>query len=386
VTGRERVAAAMRGGTLDRVPFMCQLSLGHYFLHSGLDPVDVWHDTHAFAEALLRLRSRYGFDGILVNLPGRDPRWRERVTGVVADGSARRVAWLDGRETIVPPHDNPRALLPDGGTPGLALDDVDPERCRYVEPHDIGGLRIHEEQLPPWRWDTLRLVRERAADVSVHGEVFSPFSQLLELVGPKQGLTALVDDADRVKACLRALCEGALEVMVGCARVGVDAVLISSAFAGGGFISRAHYQEFVLPFERGAIAGFKAAFPRTPVYTHTCGRIGDRLDLIEATGTDGIDTLDPPPLGDVDLAEAKRKVGGRLFLKGNIDPVQTVLRGSREECFAAARGRLEAAMEGGRYVLSTACSVPPAAPPENVAALFAAVEAFGWYDGRRTES
>ena len=63
----------MRLGTPDRVPVMCQLSLGHYFLHSGLDAIDIWHDTDAFAEALVRLQERYGFDGILVNLPGRDP-------------------------------------------------------------------------------------------------------------------------------------------------------------------------------------------------------------------------------------------------------------------------------------------------------------------------
>ena len=41
MTPRERMAAAMRHGAVDRVPVMCQLALGHYFLHSGLDPVDV---------------------------------------------------------------------------------------------------------------------------------------------------------------------------------------------------------------------------------------------------------------------------------------------------------------------------------------------------------
>jgi len=42
VTGRERVAIAMRLGQPDRVPVMCQLAIGHYFLHSGLDPIDIW--------------------------------------------------------------------------------------------------------------------------------------------------------------------------------------------------------------------------------------------------------------------------------------------------------------------------------------------------------
>lgn len=41
---------------------------------------------------------------------------------------------------------------------------------------------------------------------------------------------------------------------------------------------------------------------RRPIYTHTCGAIGDRLNLMKETGTDGIVTLDQPPPGTVDLA------------------------------------------------------------------------------------
>jgi len=163
------------------------------------------------------------------------------------------------------------------------------------------------------------------------------------------------------------------------ARTGADAVLISSAYAGGGFISPRDYRRFVLPAERSVIGAFREAHPGVPVYTHTCGLLGDRLELLEETGTGGIDTLDPPPLGDIDLADAKRRVGRRLFLKGNIDPVNTVLRGTPAACAAAARRCLESAAEGGGYILSTACSVPPHAPPENIQALSSAAEEYGRY-------
>jgi len=97
------------------------------------------------------------------------------------------------------------------------------------------------------------------------------------------------------------------------------------------------------------------------------------------TGTDGIDTLDPPPLGNVDLAEAKRQIGSLLFLKGNVDPVNTVLLGTAAECYAAARERIAAGKPGGGYILSTACSVPPHTPPGNLEALCRAVEEAGYY-------
>ena len=217
-------------------------------------------------------------------------------------------------------------------------------------------------------------MRGKVPDVSLHGEVFSPISQLCEAVGVDEALVSLRADPERVKACLGALCDGTVELMAGHVAAGADAVLVSNAYAGGGLISARHYREFVLPFEARVVSDFKARSPATPVYTHTCGAIGDRLELLEETGTDGIDTLDPPPLGDVDLAEAKRRVGGRLFLKGNVDPVGTVLLGTPDAVRNDAVRRLAVGAPGGGYVLSTACSVPPGAPPENVMQLRAAAD------------
>jgi len=379
MTSRERMAAAQRCATPDRVPVMCQLALGHYFLHAGGDAVAIWHDTTAFADALVTLAARYRFDGILVNLPGRDSRWRTYVADIHETPEAQVVVWLDGSITKVPRDDNPHVCLPDGTPKPLpSFADIDPDSLYYVEPHDLSGVTA-STFFPPWHSDTLRLVRTRCSDISVHGEVFSPFSQLIELVGVSEAMFALRRDAGKVIACLEALSRGTVELMNSHARTGADAVLISSAFAGGGFISPGDYRRFVLPAERSVITAFKRAHPDVPVYTHTCGLLGDRLELLEETGTGGIDTLDPPPLGNVDLADAKRRVGRRLFLKGNVDPVNTVLRGTPAQCRDDARRRLEMAMEGGGYILSTACSVPPHAPPENILALTATVEEFGQY-------
>jgi uroporphyrinogen decarboxylase len=162
------------------------------------------------------------------------------------------------------------------------------------------------------------------------------------------------------------------------ARAGAHAILISSAFAGAELIPRAYYEEFVLPFEQKLVAGIHAAHD-VPVYTHTCGAIGDRLDLLMATGTNGIDTLDPPPLGTVDLRDAKRATAGRAFIKGNIDPVNTVLAGTPDDVRRAARERIATAGPGGGYVLSTACSVPPGAPPANIVVLREVADSVGRY-------
>jgi len=114
-----------------------------------------------------------------------------------------------------------------------------------------------------------------------------------------------------------------------------------------------------------------------PVYTHTCGDIGDRLERMAASGIDGIDTLDPPPLGSVDLENAKRRVGDRLFFKGNIDAVNTLLHKTPAEVRQDALWRLKVGSPKSGYILSSACSVSPRVPPENLSILVETSEEFG---------
>ena len=386
MTSRERMAVAMRLGQPDRVPVMCQLAIGHYFLHAGLDPLDIWYSGRSFGDALISLQRQYGFDGILVNLPGRDEDWRRHVTSIERGENQVVVRWRNGWSTVCPKDDLPWVCRPDGARSRPALEDLDPDALFYVEPHGLLGARspyspdlepAARSEFPPYQFDTIRYVLAHAGEVSVHAEVFSPFSQLLELVDHVSVLMAILRDPARVHACLDRLAEGAAQLGAGHATAGADAVLISSAFAGAGFISPGQYESFVLPYEKRVIDAIRATRD-IPVYTHTCGAIGDRLELMMASGTNGIDTLDPPPLGTVDLADARRRTVGRVFLKGNIDPVNTVLLGTPADVARAARERLAIAGGEGGYILSTACAVPPAAPPENIHALVGAVSTSSW--------
>ena len=189
---------------------------------------------------------------------------------------------------------------------------------------------------------------------------------------------ALVDDPVKTKACLDRLTEGAVALGKLQAKAGADAILISSAFAGAGLISRKHYEEFVLPYERRIIEEIQKEHP-LPIYTHTCGSIGDRLDLMLETKTNGIDTLDPPPLGTVDLEEAKNKLSGKVFIKGNIDPVHTLLQEDISLVKNDVTYRIEIGGSGGGYILSSACSIAPHTPPENIEMLAQLADIYGTY-------
>jgi uroporphyrinogen-III decarboxylase len=387
MTGRARIAAAVNRQPLDRTPVMCQLALGHYFLQTSIPAIDIWHATEGFGAALVALQRRYGFDGILVNLPGRDPAWRDNIRRIEERGPGKVIHWKNGWHTVCPADDNPHNYREDGKEYHPSFTEVDPDLLFYIEPHDLGGLKYPStwgfspdspgpEFFPPWHFDTLAYVRRCAGPgVSLHAEVFSPLSQFFELLGFTAGLKALLQDPGKSKACLAALARGAIALGTAQTARGADAILVSSAFAGAGFLSPQHYREFVLPYEKEIVRGIKATHP-VPIYIHTCGRIGDRLELMAESGADGLDTLDPPPLGNVDLADAKRRIGELLFLKGNMDPVHVILRGTPLQVREEALRCLRSGTHGGGYILSSACSIPPHAPPENIEMIAATAALF----------
>jgi uroporphyrinogen-III decarboxylase len=391
VISKGRMKKSMNLQSPDRVPVMCQLSLGHYFLFSGIRPMDIWYTSEGFAEALLKMRERYDFDGILINLPGRNPNYEHHIQFVEQKNDENIIKWKNGNYTVFPNDDNPHYYLADGTRCFPTFEELEPEKLYYVEPWDLTDItypftwgfdtepRPFSDYFPDHHFDTIRILREKVGkSVSIHSEVFSPWSQFLELLNYENALIAILDDPGKAKACLEQLTEGAIDLAKKQAAQGVDAVLISSAFAGAGLISKQHYQEFVLPYEKRIIQEFKKEYS-IPIYTHTCGSIGDRLDLMIASGTNGIDTLDPPPLGTVELEEAKKILSGKTFIKGNIDPVNTLLNGSVDQIKEDVKWRIGVGKPNGGYILSSACSVAPHTPPENIEMLSPLAEEFGKY-------
>ena len=383
----------MRHEIPDRVPLMCQLALGHYFLNTDFKPHEIWFTSEGFAEALVNLQRRYNFDGILVNLPGRPARWDENIVSITEDEQGETVKWVNGDITKIPWNDNPNHFPAASSQTSPKFESFDPDRdFEYIDnwvmfPFNVYGTPTHADKspgllddIPDYFLDTIRMVQDKVSDqVSVQGEVFSPFSLYLNLFCYQEALMALVADPGKVVTILRQLTESAIQWGIKQANCGVDAIVISSPFAGSSFISKKMYRQFVHPFEKHLVETIHRQAPDVPVYTHTCGHINDRLELMMETGIDGLDTLDPPPIGDVDLADAKKRVGRKLFIKGNMDAVALLKAKSINEVQDLAKECLKAGMPGGGYILSTACSVSPLMAPEKLEALFPVVAKYGRY-------
>jgi hypothetical protein len=377
MNSKERTGCAMSRTLPDRVPVMCQMSIGHMLLQTGHSPAAFWNSAELFASGLLDLRESYFFDGILVSLHGHSKDWEKRMSGLKREGEAEIVTWKNGDRTVFLPDDLPRCHpSAERQMPSLADFDPDsiPEVINFIPVSQGLDFFIDPEQ--PFR--AIDLVVERAGrEFSVHGEVTSPFDYYLRMFGHAQALIGLLEYPDRARAVLERYSEGLVRLAEKLVDRGVDAIKLSSPFAGSGFISPLLYREFVLPYE-SRIAG-AVRHRGTPIYIHTCGAIGDRLEMMVEAGFSGLECLDPPPLGDVDLADAKRRIGKDVFIKGNVDPIHVLLQGTVETVEKDARWRLGVGKPEGGYILSTACSIAPHTPPENIRLLAEMAVEFGTY-------
>lgn len=365
---------AMNLGRPSRTPLMCQLSIGHMLLQLDVSPVEFWHDPDVFAEGLCRLREIYTFDGVLVSLHGHDPDWRNSIQSRNDTPAGEEVVWRAGTKLRYLHNDLPQPVSDDGvGFAAVGLDgDSLPESLDYIPVSQ--GLRfpIH----PDHKFDVFKKVRHRLGrDYSLHGEITSPFDYFLDRYGHQSGLMYLLTEPERSKEILSCYASLVGELAVQMCGTGVDAIKLSSPFAGAGFISPALYREYVLPCESQIAKAVRSL--GVHIYTHTCGAISDRLELMLDAGVSGVECLDPAPLGDVELPDAKRRIGGRGFIKGNIDSVNTLLYGTREAILEDARRRIEIGKEGGGFILSTACSVAPHVEREKLLLLREAVDRWG---------
>lgn len=364
MTPRQRMNLAMQCLPADRVPLMCQFSIGHMLLQLGVSPSGFWFDQDTFTEGLVRLREIYDFDGILISLHGHDPSWREKVRGISRDGNVEMVEWMNGDKTICPFDELPYYKY-NSEQPRIDLSDFDPTALPPVLDYIPVSQNLHFTVHPGNRFGSIESIVKRCGEeYSIHGEITSPFDYFLDITGHQDGLTGLMLEPEACRAILLHFTKKIKALALDMCATGIDAIKLSSPFAGSGFISKEMYREFVLPYEReiAQVVRDKGVH----IYTHTCGCINDRLEIMFESGISGIECLDPPPIGDVELSDAFKRIGDKGFIKGNIDSVNLLLKGSREDIIAEISKMLKTAEGFPGYILSTACSIAPRVKRENI--------------------
>lgn len=237
---------------------------------------------------------------------------------------------------------------------------------------------VFKLQVPDPQWDGRMPVYleaiERVHD-AIGGEVVircpgtGPFALASYLIGTERFLleTAKVQfkSPDARPDVINHILDLATEALISFGKAefdaGADLVQCGDSLASLDMISPKMYEEFVFPRHQKVVQAWKAHGGKTML--HICGDNSRVMGLYARVGYDLIE-LD----SKVSLAEARKIVGTRAALIGNLDPVHVILRGSVELVRKKAEEAIQAAGTKG-FILGIGCEAPLDTPPENIKAL-----------------
>ena len=330
MTPRERYFTVLDGGRPDilpRLPILMQFAAEHIGSYYGAFASDY----RVLVEANLRCAEEFGIDQLNTMS---DPYRETQGFGA--------------------PIEFPRNGVPICLKPPL---EENPDLARLPRPDPLTAARMRD------RIEAVRAYRAQAGDrYSIMGWVEGPAAEAADLRGVANFFMDLLAEPDYTRALMARCVETAVDFARIQVESGADTIGIGDAVASQ--VSPKAYTAMILPLEKQLVDALHALGAR--VRLHICGNITHLLPGIATLGVDILD-LDHP----VDLARARRTVGPRVVLAGNVDPVTCVMQGTPAAIEAAIRGCHAAA--GGPYMVAAGCEIPAPTPPANLSALCAPI-------------
>jgi MtaA/CmuA family methyltransferase len=328
MNGHERILAMLAGQPVDRLPLM-PITMMFAADRIGVPYGRYAADYRVLVEGQMRTAEQFEFDHVsCISDPARE----------AADCGAA-VRFFDDQP---PAMDEVHALLADKGV-----------LARLACPDPLGGGRMHD------RVRAAALLSERAAkERLIEGWIEGPCAEAADLRGINRLMTDFFDDPAFVRDLFGFVVE--MELRFARAQVAAGVELMGVGDAAASLVGPQIYEEFVLPYERKLVDGLHAMGAK--VRLHICGNIRRILAPIGTLGCELVDIDYPAP-----LEEARRAMGPRQVLAGNLNPVAAVRNGTPQ---SIARALAECRRQAGpRYVVAAGCEIPRDTPPENLLAM-----------------
>jgi uroporphyrinogen-III decarboxylase len=212
----------------------------------------------------------------------------------------------------------------------------------------------------PARYDASDLARVRA-ELGEHGLVMAsigdPAYLAADLMSFQDSLMWAFEYTDHFARTVAILAERVLEnlrrqldcCVLDCYRI------VGPEYFTPPYLPPAMFQRFVVPHVTEMTRLIHSRGAKVRLHCH--GKIGRVLDLILETGCDGLDPCEPPPDGDLELHEVKRRYHAHgASVWGNLE-LKLLEHGTPDQVRAEVGKIMKQAKEGGGFVL-----MPTAAP------------------------
>jgi hypothetical protein len=343
---RERLMATLQGRTVDR-PAVSFYEIGGWRMDVDDDDFTVWNDP-SWRPLVAMALERTDIMRMI------SPTWREAGPDPVAERTSVE-EWRDGdsrftRTTIRAPGRDLRSLVRrDRATQTtwtlehLLKDTEDAEAF----------LRLPEP--PPRIPDPTTIIREEEAlgeDGIVLIDVADPLCRAAECFSMEDYTIVAMTQPRLFTRLLERFARQVLPECEALARTLPGRLwrVVGSEYASEPYLPPRLYGEYVGRWTGEIVRSIQRHGGYARVHSH--GRLRGILPHIEAMGVDALDPLEPPPQGDMVLAEIRAAIGGSMVLMGNIEVADIENCPTRElELKVAAALREGTAGQGRGFVL-----------------------------------
>ena len=379
MTSRERFLEVIQGRMPDRVPVTLFICDGGHFLNQLCPEIDPW-DHEALQLKVIEIQKQFGVDVFVRMLYGvNDPlfihmgglnvaiqteNWEVR-TEEVRNGDTR----IQRSEIRTPAGKLTQDFSIAEVRPGTYVFACTKKPVECEADLDI-AIRYEPRMPQGWREQVAqRVARIRAAlgDSGILGTwtPHGPFNNASLLVDHDVLYSLFRVDYPFYEKLMNFAMERILDYTDAIDAAGPDVHCVGGNVPGG-FLGRANYDRYVLPFERRYIE-FVQRHGRPAMY-HNCGQIMNLVESYKTLGARMVEPFSPVPLGDADLARAKATVAGAYVMLSGIDQVNVLQKGTVDDVRRTTRAAMDAGKPGGGFILQPVDFLEYGTPVENVEA------------------
>jgi len=250
----------------------------------------------------------------------------------------------------------------------------DPLPLAITRPEDLNKLPVPDPRKEERLAATLEIIRGLSAygdgDIPVLGLFEGPITTTCRIFEAELIMRLIYKNPQVLEAILDRVTAFLIEFSRALIENGANVIFLPEPTASAAMISPAAFRKFVLPRLQKITAKLDV-----PCILHICGDTSPVLDSIGETGADVL-SLDQC----MNLDESRSRVPSAV-LGGNVDPINSLLNGNREQIAADTLNCLRTAGTS-RFILMSGCGLPPGTPVEKVAAMVKTAKAYGLGPGK----
>lgn len=360
MTSKQRMLAAINREVPDRLPvtthhvmpyfldkYLGGISNTEFFARFGLDPIN-WIVAHTVGTGNGEYqRRRKGDDGFLAaSIVESDSWWVEFEDVPDPVYTTQRVIFITPKKTLS------MVLQSNDYTTWVAeylikdRSDIDIIGEYVTAPHcDVAAVNNAADRV-----GDSTLIRGHICTFDAFGQP-GTWQDACCLAGTEAMIMATFDDPAWVHRFLGILNDRKKTFVRSLAGAQYDILELGGGDASTTVISPSIFETFVAPYDAALISLAHEAGQK--IVYHTCGGMMPILEMIADMNPDAMETFTPTGMGgDVDLTEAKRRIGDRVCMIGGFDQFHYLTGCTPEETRQAVRECFDAAGEGGGFILA----------------------------------